>query len=237
MLRFLGRGSAFADSHNCACFMQDQDFVLLDCPATAYQKIKKMSLDPFRRICVLVTHTHGDHSGGIGMLLQYTWFVLHRKITVIAPSDAVRDDLLLLLLRIEGCEPEWFEIYTAEEFRGKFHVEWLVDAIPTTHARTLAQKCFGWHLNIHSKNVIYTGDTATLAPFLPLLHPGSCFYTEISYYQSEVHLYLDSVLPELIALSENGVRIYLMHLDEEAKISEKISGIRNIQLAPLCEES
>lgn len=231
MLKFLGRGSAFADEHNCAFFTQDQDFVLLDCPATAFQKVKKMHLDSFRRICILVTHTHGDHIGGIGMLLQYVWFVLHRKIMIIAPSDAVKSDLLLLLLRIEGCEPEWFEICTAEEF----HAEWLVSAIPTTHARTLEDKCFGWHLKIRDRDVIYTGDTATLAPFLPLLHPGSVFYTEISYYKSDVHLHMDHILPDLVALSRNGVTIYLMHLDDETKISEIIENTGNttIRLAPL----
>ena len=234
MLKFLGRGSAFADAHNCAFFTQDHDFVLLDCPATAFQKVKKMCLDSFQRICILVTHTHGDHSGGIGMLLQYTWFVLHRKVTIIAPSDAVRSDLLLLLLQIEGCAPEWFEICTADEF----HAEWLVSAIPTRHAMQLESKCFGWHLKIQDHDVIYTGDTATLAPFLPLLHPGSVFYTEISYYKSDVHLHIDHILPDLVALSRNGVTIYLMHLDDETKISEMIENTENttIRLAPLYPE-
>ena len=72
MLEFLGRGSAFADEHNSAFFVHDNDLILIDCPATTFQKVKKMKgLSEFENIFILVTHTHGDHSRGIGTMLQY----------------------------------------------------------------------------------------------------------------------------------------------------------------------
>ena len=69
MLRFLGRGSAFADEHNCAYFTAGDDLVLLDCPMSAFTKLKQKDLKAYENIYVLITHTHGDHIGGVAMLI------------------------------------------------------------------------------------------------------------------------------------------------------------------------
>lgn len=228
MLRFFGRGSAFADEHNSAFFYNNNDLVLIDCPATTFQKVKKMALNEVGNIYILITHTHGDHSGAVGTMLQYAWFVLNNPVTIVAPSETVRNDLLTLLLQIEGCEPEWFNILTANEL----HKEWFVSAIPTTHAKTLDGKCFGYHLKIQDNDVIYTGDTTTLEPYLPLLHSGAYLYTEISYYKSDVHLHCSDTIPLLNDLADKGVKIVLMHLDNEPEISKLIEGTK-LNLAPL----
>lgn len=205
---------------------------MIDCPATSFQKIKKMKeLSEFDNIFILVTHTHGDHSSGIGTMLQYAWFVLNKKVTVVAPSEQVENDLNILLRNIEGCEKKWFSITTADELKK----EWLVSSVPTRHAETLNGRCFGYHLKSNGKNVVYTGDTAVLTPFLPLLKSGDYLYTEASYYRSDVHLYIDDILPELVNLTKNGVNVYLMHLDNEAEI-EKIIKNTDIKLAPLFQE-
>ena len=220
LLRFLGRGSAFADEHNSAFFIEDNELVLIDCPATSYQKVKKMNWEQYDNIYILVTHTHGDHSGGVGTMLQYVWFAscMKKKVTIVAPSAAVKDDMELLLMRIEGCEREWFDMVTADELNKK----WLMSAVPPTHVKPLEGKCFGYHLDIHGNNAVYTGDTATLEPFTPLLKSGSFLYTEAAFYKSDVHLHLKDKLPEFIRLSENGVHVYLMHLDVEEEINKMI---------------
>ncbi len=165
-------------------------------------------------------------------MLQYVWFAsyMKKKVTIVAPSEEVKDDLLLLLMRIEGCEQEWFNIVTADELDRK----WSIAAVPTTHVKPLEGKCFGYHLNIRGNNVVYTGDTATLEPFKPLLKNGSFLYTEAAFYKSEVHLYLKDMLPEFIRLSDGGVHVYLMHLDVEDEIKRMISDT-TLKLARLYE--
>ncbi|WP_297957945.1 YqiA/YcfP family alpha/beta fold hydrolase [uncultured Ruminococcus sp.] len=221
LLMFLGRGSAFADEHNSAFFVEDNELVLIDCPATSYQKVKKMNWEQYDNIYILITHTHGDHSGGVGTMLQYVWFAsyMKKKVTIVAPSEEVKEDLLLLLMRIEGCEQAWFNIITADELDKK----WFISAVPTIHVKPLEGKCFGYHLNIRGNNVVYTGDTATLEPFRPLLKNGSFLYTEAAFYKSEVHLCLKDMLPEFIRLTDGGVHIYIMHLDVEDEIKRMIS--------------
>lgn len=230
LLLFLGRGSAFADQHNSAFFVEDNELVLIDCPATSYQKVKKMNWEQYDNIYILITHTHGDHSGGVGTMLQYVWFAsyMKKKVTIVAPSEEVKEDLLLLLMRIEGCEQEWFDIITADELNKK----WFIAAVPTTHVKPLEGRCFGYHLNIHGNNVVYTGDTATLEPFKSLLKRGSFLYTEAAYYKSAVHMYLKDMLAEYISFAESGVHVYLMHLDVEDEI-KKMTADTPLKLAQL----
>jgi len=229
MLLFAGRGSAFADAHNSAFFIKNQELVLLDCPANAFQKYKTLDFRHIRQIYILITHTHGDHAGGVGSMIQYAWFILNKlPVTVIAPSERVRKDLHVLLTRIEGCDKRWFTLTTAEQIQKN----WLKEPIPTEHVKLLDGKCFGYSLHLDGKNIIYTGDTATLKPFLPYLEKGSILYTEASYYRSDVHLHLPEILPDLLALTEKGISVHLMHLDNEKEILKLIQGTK-LRLAPL----
>ena len=147
---------------------------------------------------------------------------------MVAPSELVREDLQLQLIRIEGCQPEWFSLLTVQQLQKP----WLQRAVLTEHTDTLRLKCYGYVLTVAGKTVVYTGDTRTLEPFLPYLHPGCFLYTELAAIQSGVHLYVQDVLPRLKALSEQGVSVFLMHLDCEEEISRQIQGTA-IQLAPL----
>lgn len=183
MLQFFGRGSAFADQHNAAFFREQGDLILLDCPGTAFQKVKRFDWSNVFNVYVLITHTHGDHIGGLGTLLQYLFFTQHKRLTVVAPSELVREDLQLQLIRIEGCQPEWFSLLTVQQLQKP----WLQRAVLTEHTDTLRLKCYGYVLTVAGKTVVYTGDTRTLEPFLPYLHPGCFLYTELAAIQSGVH--------------------------------------------------
>ena len=189
MLRFLGRGSAFADEHNCAYFTAGADLVLLDCPMSAFTKLKQKDLKAYENIYVLITHTHGDHIGGAAMLIDYVHFVFHSKVTIVAPSENVRNDLTFWLSNLEGCGSDWYAIKLASDLKK----DWMGEAIPTTHSEQLSGKCFGYRLSIDGENVIYTGDSNTLAPFEKYLHPGTFLFTEVSAYKTEVHLYCEDI--------------------------------------------
>ena len=233
MLAFAGRGSAFTDEHNAAFFIENKTLILLDCPMSAFQKYKLLNYEFINQIVILVTHTHGDHISGIGTMIHYAQFVLEIPVIVAAPSETVRRDLNILLHRLEGCNKKAYMLITAKELEES----WLVDVIPTQHANQLSDKCFGYCLKIQDKNIVYTGDTRTLKPFLPYLKKGDVLYTEISYYQkpddeNAVHLSLEEIKPVLLELIQNGIKVYLMHLDQEKEILKCIQGT-GLKLAPL----
>ena len=231
MLQFLGRGSAFSDEQNCAFFEADGALVLLDCPMSAFHKIRHME-PRAGSITVLVTHTHSDHCGGIPMLIHYAKHWLHVPVTVAAPTAEVAADLRYLIERLDGCSPDASTLIT----RDALHADGFCGAVPVAHSEALAGRCFGYRLRIAGADVIYTGDTASRAPFLPYLHAGAYLYTETATFNSGVHLFVDDLLPELKRLTAEGVHVYLMHLDDEKMLAEKIKG-SGAEFAPLYTES
>lgn len=236
MLKFLGRRSAFHEEQNNAYFIDGDRLVLIDCAMDGFHKIRRMGPDKLaalyrgvkaedeqpaeskiREFVVLVTHTHGDHVGGVPMLIHYAYYILKMPVTVIAPSKEVCEDMAYLLNRMEGCAPDGYRLITAEEA----DFIWLKGAIPTKHAPELDGRCFGYRLTIDGRNVIYTGDTCTLDPFLPYIEEGTVLYTEVSAFDTPVHFYVGRLFEKEEFLKAKKAEVYLMHLDDQEAILEK----------------
>jgi ribonuclease BN (tRNA processing enzyme) len=166
---------------------------------------------------VLVTHTHGDHTGGLGTFIHYAFYNLGRHVMVIAPSDEVKADLQYLLTRIEGCDPDAYTLVTPNEVMRP----WLIGVIPTRHTPQLEGRCFGYRLLINGKKIIYTGDTATLTSFMPYLTNGVYLYTDVSSYKSGVHLHVDDLVEQVRGLD---IHLYLMHFDDFEAIMRAANG-------------
>ena len=228
MLTFLGRGSAFTDEHNSAFFVENDELVLIDCAMSSFEKLNDMNMTLFKHIYVLITHTHGDHVSGLGMLIDLMEFSVKTPITVVAPSKEVEDDLRYLLRNIEGCADSWYGLTNASEFKK----DWFGCAIPTFHTEQLAGKCFGYYLTVGGNKVVYTGDTNTLEPFEKYLVEGTYAYIEISAYRSPVHLYCVDMHDKIAELTSKGVHVYLMHMDDEKRIASVLEDT-GAELAPL----
>ena len=228
MLKFLGRGSAFTDEHNSAYFVENDELILIDCPMSAFQRLKEMNLALYDHIYVLITHTHGDHVGGLGMLIDLLQFSVKTPVTVIAPSKEVEADLFYFITRVEGCNTAWYELINVEELEK----DWFVKVIPTTHSEELEGKCFGLYLMVEGNKVIYTGDTNTLVPFEGYFENGMYLYCEISAYKSPVHLYCSDIVQKIKDYVDSGMHVYLMHLDDEKRIAQIMEGT-GAEFAPL----
>lgn len=235
-LRFLGRGAGFADEHTSAYFVTDErDLFLLDCPSSSFMKVKKLDLSSYDDFYVIITHTHGDHIGGLGLWVQYCFFVLHKKVTILAPSDEVRDDIETILT-IEGNEENWYELGIIDEdipYGGVVHL----CPILTEHSPQLKGKCFGYFIEpsqFVEDQFIYTGDTSTLTPFEGFFaHEIHEIYVDVSVFYGQIHLKLEDALPELVKLAEHGTKVYLMHLDDVEAAEKIIADIPNIEVVTL----
>lgn len=226
-LKFFGTGSGFADEHTSAYFSTDcKEIVIIDCPVSTFQKLKHTDLSDCKHFYILITHTHGDHIGGLGLFVQYAFFTLQKPVTIVAPSETVANDIATLLA-IEGNELSWCKLITAKDITDK---PWFAECIPTKHSPQLEGKCFGYHLVIDGKNVVYTGDTSILAPFIPYLSSGSLLYVDTSVYYGMIHLKLEDALNDFLKLNSNGVKVYLMHLDDSAAAEKIVSGYPDIEV-------
>lgn len=227
LLKFLGRGAGFADEHTSAYFITEaKEMVIIDCPVSTFQKMKHIDLTDCEKLYVLVTHTHGDHVGGLGLFVQYAFFVLKKHVTIVAPSKVVADDISTILT-IEGNELSWCELVTVADVTDK---AWFGDCILTKHSPQLEGKCFGYRLLIDYTNVVYTGDTSTLKPFMPYLTGGSALYVDTSVYYGMIHLKLEDALEDFLTLNKKSVKVYLMHLDDVAAAEKMVADYPGIEV-------
>ena len=229
-LKFFGRGSGFADEHTSAYFSTvNKEMVIIDCPVSTFQKLKHIDLKDYEKFYVLITHTHGDHIGGLGLFVQYAYFTLKKPVTIVAPSADVANDIHTILT-IEGNEKNWYTLVRGADVRLK---EWFGHYILTKHSPQLENKCFGYHLKVDGTNVIYTGDTSTLATFLPYLVDGSVLYVDTSVYYGMIHLKLEDALDDFLKLNQRGIKVYLMHLDDVAAAEKIVADYPDIEVVTL----
>lgn len=226
-LNFLGRDSGFGTNHTSAFFFtESNDIVIIDCPISTFQKLRKTDLTGHEHIYVIITHTHGDHIGGLGLFVQHVFFNLHKAVTIVAPSKKVASDIQTVLT-IEGNETAWYELITADFLSEK---EWFVSCVLTEHSPQLAGKCFGYVFVISGKSVIYTGDTSTLKPFEPYFEMCNELYVDTSVYYGMIHLKLEDAIPDFIRLTQRGTDVFLMHLDDANAAEKIISDIPGINV-------
>lgn len=227
LLKFFGRGSGFSDDNTSAYFeSKNNELVIIDCSIFTFQKLKYMDLSKFKDIYVCITHTHGDHISGLGLFVQFSYFVLNKIITIVTPTRMIANDIVTLLT-IEGNDIEWSRIVTINVVKNK---SWFKQCILTNHSPQLEGKCFGYQFNVDDVNVVYTGDTSEIESFIPYLTSGTELYIDVSVDYGMIHLKLEDVLETLISLSRCGIKVYLMHLDDIEKAQELVRNYSNIKV-------
>jgi len=235
VLKFFGIGAENADEHTSAYFtIREDEMVIIDCPFSAYQKLKKMDLTSYEKIYILITHTHAGRISGLSLFVKYAFFKLNKKCIIVLPNEGVLKDIKTLL-GIEGNDLSWCKLITADD-NDLWKTEWFYGYALTNHSPRLKNKCCGYEVIVDGINVIYTGDTSTLEPF-GFMEEGfdgeTQIYVDTTIHEGKVHLKLKEHLDELKELTEKGIKVFLMHLDDVEAAEEIVKDIPNIEVVPV----
>ncbi|MGL5751152.1 MAG: MBL fold metallo-hydrolase, partial [Paraclostridium sp.] len=162
MLKFLGKGGAFDDKINsCAYFEYADELYLIDCGENTFQSIKNLiDLNDYKRVNVLITHTHADHVNGLSTLCHYLYYI--KKI----PMDIkVHTDLYYSIDRLMSINGNYNYQYNIH----KFNCQTIISSsygnlyfgyIKTKHVDNL--DCFGILIRHKDDVIYYSGDSCDI---------------------------------------------------------------------------
>ena len=215
IITFLGKDSGFGQKNTSAYAIVNDRLLLSDCGYTVMNQLQERNLlSGVSGIDVIITHMHADHVGSLSQLALYSYYTLKKPINII--TECVEIDNFLTITGVSRYlqTPDFpKERYTRNNN--------FVTFIPTNHVGD-EMDCYGFTANINGTNIVYTGDTTTIEPFISFLKPRCQFFTDASC-AGGVHLYLEPHIPLLQKLSKNDIEVYLMHLDNEKVIRSLIA--------------
>lgn len=217
-ITFLGKDAGFGCKNTSAYAIVNNRLLLIDCGQTVMTQLQEKNLlSGIAGIDVIITHMHGDHVGSLSQLALFSYFAMKKPINIITACKDIDSFLTMTGVARYAQIPGFpVERYTRE---NKF-----VDIIETKHVGDELD-CYGFSAKINGTQVVYTGDTTTIDPFVDYLDEGTQFFVDTSC-NGGVHLKLEDNLAKLVELTDKGVDVYLMHLDNELKIREMIEGTK-----------
>ena len=204
-LTFLGKDSGFGEHNNSAYIVDNNKLIIIDCGFTVFEQLKnKFDFNKYSNIEIIITHLHNDHAGSLSQIILYLWFIYNKKVTIYSKCERIRD-----YLEITGTPKESYEIKNESEN---------ITFIKTKHVQYL--DAYGFKLKVKDKNIIYTGDTNTLNPFLPHIENEKIdeLYVDVSRFGG-AHLKIDDIVEKLAKIKKSGTLVDLMHLDDNEYIN------------------
>ena len=190
--KFLGIGGALNIKFggNSCYFKKDDNLVVIDPSEGATLKLDKAgAFKNIKDAYIVITHTHFDHIGGIGILIWYLKFVLKITPKVIYKTNKYKKTLETLF-KVTEVKDAHYEFMKDSDFKlGDLRLE----LQKTTHTDTL--DCFGVMFSDNDGKYYYSGDTNDIAYIKKLNEDSSVktIYCEVFSLESDAHIFYDDI--------------------------------------------
>jgi ribonuclease BN (tRNA processing enzyme) len=229
-LQFLGCGDAFGSGgrfNTCFHVLGASANFLIDCGASSMVAMRKFGVDPNEIDCVLLTHLHGDHFGGLPfMLLDAQLGSRREKPLVIAgpPTTEKRLHDTMECLFPRSTTIDWrFDLRVVEMDPG---VEWRhgpVSVTPYLVHHHCGAPPFALRVTCDGSTVSYSGDTQWTDSLVDAARDADLFICEAYFHDKTVKFHLD--LATLVAhLDEiRPKRLVLTHLGPD--MLDRLAGV------------
>jgi ribonuclease BN (tRNA processing enzyme) len=158
----IGSGNAFSSNGRAqACFLLQSgaEHLLLDCGATSLMQMQRLGVDVDSLDRLLVTHFHGDHTGGIPFLLIHFEYITRRRhpFELLGPPGLREAVQRLFDAMYPGIKLS-YEVRYVELHEGKLQKtgQFTIESIPVLHRpESLGYRITG----CHGRSFSFSGDT------------------------------------------------------------------------------
>ena len=165
---FLGTGGSVAtvERDNTSFLIRHADeFVLIDCPGSLVQKVKKLGVEPADIQAIIVTHIHPDHVYGLPSLI-HSLMLTECQIDLFGSERTIDFcrrflELFHLLDKKIKCHVRFIPLEPDHDFMPGASIE--CSAIKVPHNES--SLAFGFHFNTTGLKMFYSGDTPVFPPF------------------------------------------------------------------------
>ena len=194
-VRFIGSGDSFGNGGRFqTCILIDGVGYrfLIDCGATSLVALKRTGIDPASIDAVLLTHFHGDHSGGVPYLILDGQFTKRERPLVVAGPPGVRERMMAIF---EAALP------TSSRTEQRFGVTYVelrekatrigpleVVALPVAHLPETGPH--GLRVRVDDRIVAYTGDTEWCDALPRLADAADLFIAEAYSFEKRIPQHL-----------------------------------------------
>ena len=221
-LRFLGCGEAFGSGGRLnTCFLVEAgaDRFLIDCGTTALIGMRRFGVDPNGIGLILLSHLHGDHFGGLPILLLDALHVSNRRAPLVIagpPGTRERLERAMEALYPNSSKTAWafgLEVVELELERERRLGGVTVTPYEVVHpsgAPSLALRiaCAG-------RTIAFSGDTEWTEALIPAARGADLFLAECYTYERKVKGHTDL---KTLAAHLDGIgakRVVLTHMSAD----------------------
>lgn len=215
MIQFIGNGSAFNTrlGDNCAFIKGKESLILIDCGGDTFTKLKEKDLLDYKRLYIIITHTHPDHIGSLGNLIFYSHYKKGIKPKIFFPHRKTIEDLLSYMgvsKELYNLESRYVNEFYDKEFKG---IE--IEFSNAKHVQEIP--AYSFIFKMETEKFFYSGDTSEVnkeAVEMLQNEKISEIYHEVSSIDSKdsphtsINKLCDAFKKEL------RKSVYCMHLDE-----------------------